>query len=331
MNRRRTQAILKVTLCALLVPGCASPRLFQKNQSLSKDASKKGLVTPNDTAARTWPDELTGEDLIPVPPGSRIIVPPSDTATLLQSSPAETPAIVQIAGIETGPESSKTTKPATDDPLLLALACMLNNRHNDALQHLESFDSATQELLLRLLPMLATLKKKGLDKLSRDEVGTLHEQLEGLLNTLRPRTDLVIEKICCCEWIKGYGDYGPLPEKHAFRPGEFVWLYVELRNFCAENRDAFCETRLSNRVKIHDPKNAAIKPHEFALDETQPGNRVHPTLHAYYQIIRFPVPSLPAGVYTLTLHVTDESQFHGARVAEKSMEFRVTNAPARAP
>lgn len=225
--------------------------------------------------------------------------------------------------------------PESRDPVADALHCILRGKHKEALGHLQGYDQATQELLLRILPLLAQIHEKGLDRLGPAEVAVLHEQLQSLLSTLRPRTELTIDKMCFCEWVKEYGVYKPLAEGHVFhasaphQPGDLVQLYAELRNFTSELRGDFFETRLASSVEIHDPRDSTnTKLWYYRFDTKKELLRSRALLNDYFGNYNFHVPHLPAGTYVLTLQIADETRPEQRRVARKSIEFRVTS-PAR--
>jgi hypothetical protein len=223
-----------------------------------------------------------------------------------------------------------------DESLLEAFRCILKDRPQEALDYLKNFDAATQDMFLHLFPAMAQLSQKPLDKLNPEEVGVLQNHLEGLLESLRPRAELEISRICYCEWIKAFGVYKPLPETHLFhassqaQPGELVWIYVELRNFCSELHDLYHETRLSSSVAIRDPRNPNGPPIWYYRfdDRKQPPMRSRAPLHDYFNKFSFYVPHIPPGVYTLTIEIADETRPERRRVAHKSLEFRVTAMPA---
>lgn len=236
---------------------------------------------------------------------------------------AETPATPAV----------KQPVPVKREPLAEALACVLENKHNEALACLQAYDPETQDLFLRLLPAVAVLAKKKVTDLSAPEVALLHEQLQTMLTSLRPRTPLVIDKACFCESVKGYGNYKPLPEGHAFaaplsgRPGEMVQLYVELKNFLNEPRLGGYETRLSSSVEVADSRGELVWSYRFE-DEQNP-IRSRTQLHDWYNNYRFHIPkSLPPGTYRLTIQISDETLAESRRVARQSLEFRVA-APVR--
>lgn len=221
------------------------------------------------------------------------------------------------------------------EPLAEAVQAIFEDRHDEALRHLQAYDPETQDWFLRLLPTLSLLSKKRIQELDATEVRALQEQLFGLLAALRPKTELAISKACFCEWIKSYGDYKPLPEGYAFaaasasRPGECVQLYVELQNFMRELRNGQYETRLASSVEIRDSKGETMWSYRF--EDGKQALRTRTPRNDYYNSYSFHVPrSIPPGVYTLVVQIADETSPGSRRVAQKTMEFRVAATPLRA-
>lgn len=233
--------------------------------------------------------------------------------------------------------NSHAQKPAKEEPIVEALRCVLADRYSDAIEVLKAYDPATQELYIRLLPVLVGLSRNNLNKLSSPEIATLNDQLLSLLATLRPRTELTIGKACYCEWIRSYGIYKPLPDGHGFaapspgRHGDEVHLYVELKNFSSELRGATYETRLSSSLEIRPSNDVAdSKPMwEYKFPDRKLPVSSRTMLNDYYQHYIFEVPLLPPGAYTLTLQIADETRSDIRRVARKSLEFRVNSVSAR--
>ena len=213
-----------------------------------------------------------------------------------------------------------------------ALQSVLDNRPSEAVLFLRKYDQPTQEIFLRLLPILGLLTQKGIDQLSPPDVAIINDQAQSLAISLRPRIKLVIDKACFCEEIKSFGSYKPWPEGHAFlgstsnRPGDYVQLYVELRNFINEAKNGSYLTRLSSSVEIRDQKNEQVWFYRF---DDKPIRRQSP-LHDYYFNYAFHVPNnLPAGTYHLTIKVKDETRPEQPREASQTLEFRVTSMSAR--
>jgi len=319
---QRGRRTIGVVLAAMLLPGCGLLRPSQPASAptVKKDPfqdDEKAFTKPPIQQAKFEPEEFP---LKRFEHSQRIQVPALEPPPL----PKE-----HRQALSAPPESQLKREPLTD-----ALQCILENKHDEALRCLSAYDAETQELFLGLLPTLSILSKKKVTELSAAEVAVLHEQLYSLIGTLRPRTPLAIAKVCYCEWVKGYGNYKPMPEGHAFaapapgRPGELVQLYVELRNFVNASRHGAFETRFSSAVEICDSRGELVWSYRFE-DEKQP-IRSRTQLHDWFNNYSFHVPkSLPPGVYQLTIQVTDETVPESRRVARQHLEFRVAPSAAR--
>jgi hypothetical protein len=331
MVNQRGRPAIGAVLAALLLPGCA---LF-------------GPSFPHSSSPATKKDPFKDEEI-----SKSFIVPPVQN----QKTPFPPPKFplpeyersrdLEIAGIESPTTAAppplpepRNVKPTPAEivikrePLTEALQCMLDNKHDDALRHLQTYDADTQELFQRLLPAMSLLSKKKLSDLSAAEIAVLHEQLYSLVGTLRPRTALEIGKMCFCEWVKEYGNYKPLPEAYAFaaaspnRLGESVLLYVELRNFASELRQGAYETRLSSSIEICDSRGEMVWTNGF---DDRPVRR-RTQLHDLHNPYSFHVPKgMPPGTYRLTIQVTDVTLPGSQRTARQSIEFRVTPPVLRA-
>ena len=224
---------------------------------------------------------------------------------------------------------------AKREPLVEALQCILEGRHKEALAHLEAYDPETQVFYLRALPTLTIMARKRLDEFTTAEAAVLNDQLQSLLTTLRPRTDLVIERMCYCAWVKNFGMYQPLEEGHCFvaseqpgQPGELVRLYVELRNFASVPLGSGFETKLASRIEIRDAQGKMVWESDFDAEKRQ--LRTLSRLNDFFSTYNFMTPNLPPGTYQLVLTIADETVPGARRVAERSLEFRVAPGSTRA-
>src|SRR5262249_24308173 len=152
-----------------------------------------------------------------------------------------------------------------------------------------------QVALICLTAMVARLTMSKLDNPA--EVAALQNNLQkSLLAALRQRAELVIEKICFCEWIKAYGVYKPLPDEYAFRPavdnlpGEQVQVYVEFRNLTSQLRGDGYETVLHCTMRILDTSGKEV----FFRDLREQDGSFHTftPLPDYFKPYSFYVPSL---------------------------------------
>jgi hypothetical protein len=217
------------------------------------------------------------------------------------------------------------------EPLVVALAHLLKNDQEaaTALNLLDRYDPATRDWFVRILPMLASLNKTPVANLPPEEVANMQEQLQWLLLALCARAPLVLDKMCYCEpepdpERRGGYRYRRLPNEHAFLarsgalPGEWVCIYVELRNLGTVRNGSFYETRLSSSVEI---KENGVRMHKRQFDARPLRS---PDLSSdFYNTYSFYMPSgIPPGRYELTLEILDETT-QPPRVVRKTLPFVV--------
>jgi hypothetical protein len=231
------------------------------------------------------------------------------------------------------PHTIPAAAPGPEEPLVLAMNCIFKKDLSKAVAALQCYDQATQELFMRWLSPLPMLTK-GVNQLQPKDVAELQDQLNSLIQELRPRTDLIIDKMCYCEFgsIAGYGVYKPLPDEYQFRAspspihrtGDSVHIYAELRNCSSKKKGDYYETYLSSKLDIHDANNRLVWTRSFK-DQIGP-LRSLALRNDFFTSYNFYVPAkiLP-GRYTLTIRVVDETtQPH--RVATHSLPFLIKEA-----
>jgi hypothetical protein len=361
MTQRAWFTTVGVGLLTSLIPACtpATGMAVRPGRDLQPPASRDVIFAK----APAWPAESTGgEEAQGAPPAP--LTPGEDqrlpyrSASLLTSTPdgvTSKPRLGQPADALLGPgppslltsnpsttappapvanapppvqAETTTTPPSRDEPIVLAVRSFLNDKPDEALEYLKHYDASTQEALMCLIATAGRLTKKRLDQLSPAEIVAVDDQLQkGLLSTLRPRAELVIDKACFCEEIKGYGVYKPLSADYAFkprigdRPGEWVQLYVEFRNLTSERRGDYYETRLHSAMKIYDHQGKEMITRAFPDNEG--AFRTWTPLPNSSKSYSFYVPCMPPGTYTLAFEVDDVTHAATPRVAVKSLEFHV--------
>jgi hypothetical protein len=245
--------------------------------------------------------------------------------------PGQAPGTLKNVGVELKDPLPQIVvqKKSEFEPIVMALQRMLEGRHQEAIKFLGIYDDDNQELFLRLLPPLTILVKKRMEELSPQDVAVLNKQFQGLIDALRPRSELIVSKMCFCEEVRGYAWYRPLPDNHAFltstdsRIGELVQLYVELKNIASEpTKEGEFLTKLNCSLELVDSAGKKVWSKPFEGNETT--LRRSARLNDFYSRLGFYVPAIPAGTYQLTLHITDETNPRQRRVAQKSLDFRVT-------
>jgi hypothetical protein len=249
-------------------------------------------------------------------------IPPPDV-------PAEPPATAEVAPPQPIPTTVVVARsPADDPPLVAALRAFLDNRPDLARKHLEALDGPNQELMLQLIPAIVGASRANLTQPST-EVGDLSRQLEAPVAALSAKAPLAIEKACFCRAVRNFARYEPLPDRHAFAPGSWAEVYVEVRNVPSipastpTEGDGFL-TRLVCTLQVRDAAGAVVplpdkthKPVPTLHDDKRDFTRS--PIRDYFLLFRFPVPPKP-GAYTVSFEVQDPAT---GRAVSRTMPFRV--------
>ena len=328
--------LLGLTILALL-PGCQS--LFHSSP-VAADESKKGYEVPLQAAppdlhstavSREVKSPTPKEQEIVVPPGALPPSPPRSVGTpgsvVVEKEPLS-PSPPQL--IATQPALPNVEEPHKLAPAVQALHMRWTANTPKPLEHLKAYDSDTQEVMIRLFPLLTSVIKSPIEKLSSQDIQLMYETLCALGVRIRPRTELIISKMCYCREISGYGAYEALPDNHAFlaptpdRPGERVLLYVELKNFMSEQlaKGDDYQTKLTCSLQVIDARGEKVWSYTYPRNETTQRRRTR--LNDLYSNYSFYVPTLPPGTYQLAIQIVDETLPDWRRVAHEKLVFRVT-------
>ncbi len=332
MTRQVGSLALAVGLGALLASGCASlwatnpPAVERVREPEPKgDAGPPGssynpLVTAGPLAEPRQDPEFAKAVHHPEPP--REPEPPP--------TPAEPPPPAPQAVVTLEP------KVEPDEPLLAALRCYLQKRPEEALELLQRYDKANQEMLLALLPLAVRLTEGTVDDAKPQELAALIDQLHSLSLPLRKRAPLRIAKMCFCREIQRFGRYEPLREDEALfqagcegRPGDQVQVYVEVRNFTSEQQGPYNVTKLASNLEVRNYEGKAVWSYAFP---DEPDTSRTPR-QDYFINYRFHVPAeLAPGPYTLWITVQDVLTNPPRPPTRRSLDFRVTaNGAAHGP
>lgn len=342
-----------------VLPGCLSFPLFkssakegpqkfydQQNAAAPHPAEPAGGGTPlHSTAlAREEPEQVPANlPPGPAPDGGALLIHPIDLGPPPPREPDEPKPRSKgpsgIALLNQGPAWTEPKNavyqaaPPADAkkfaPFSLAMQCLFEERHPEAIQHLRAYDEATQEFFMRIGPMLALVAKKSIVNMSAQEIAVLKVQVKGLDESLRTRCELLVTKMVFCKRISGFADYTPLPANHAFlaktdnRPGDQVQLYVELKNFASKQiKEGDYLTKLACSLELKDMHGQKVWSHTF--DKAETTHRKSACVNDYHGNYSFYVPALPTGTYQLTIQIVDETIPEHRRVARESLAFRVT-------
>jgi hypothetical protein len=265
-----------------------------------------------------------GEESSYPPAGKELLPrPPTMPEALAEQHRRQQVTVTQPAPAE--PKSS----PAPDPPLVWAMRCFLDKRPVEAMEALKRYDKTSQDLLLCMLPLAARLGEGSLQRATPREMSNTVSELNRVADTLAPRAELVIDKMCFCRFLKDsdkfgmFGVYEPLEEDHPFYPGERKRLYIELRNFTNERVSNGYQIRLKSHMQIRDYRGAIAW--ELGFPELRADITKSPR-HDFCDQFGFVVQpnKVPPGRYTLWLRVTDVPT---GRTAARSLDFLVV--PAR--
>jgi hypothetical protein len=347
MKRRVCWAILASAFCLTGLPGCALTDHLLYGDGRPKDppagegvqvrqghypgleaAEPKVIAPPRpERTSEPIPGAPLPANAVEAPTGRRVPEVTGPPLVSLAKPLLLQPMVLTQTPLE-GPSQPPVQPPpaAPQEPVVAALSCLLKKQLAEALTQLQRYDPATQELLMRLLPAVVLLSDKGVDQLAPAEAAALQEQVQQVLVALRNRTGLVIDKMCLCENISGFGQFKALPEGHAFQAGtsrqagDWVQIYVELRNIASEQQGNYYATSLNGTVSLNDGQGKPVWTYNYRQRE-QPLRSSMPRSDCY-RAYDFYVPAVPPGRYTLTFEVVDETR-QPQRTAKRSVEFVV--------
>jgi hypothetical protein len=191
---------------------------------------------------------------------------------------------------------------------------------------LASLDPGVRDMVLTLLTIAARVHDNELEKAGPQESDRWLVQLRHLSAALRGRAPLVLNKLCFCRAIEGFGAYDAVAADHAFQAGELVYAYVEVRNFLSQctpdPRGLVHEIDLAGTLEILDFHRDVVYHKEFTVADRSLTPR-----QDYFINYPFSIPAMPAGPYTLRVTLRDGSVSTGgiARMARQTLDFRVTS------
>jgi len=321
-------------MCAALISGCTLTRGHKDESLVAGDDGKPPPDLPdvappkagearNDGAARS--ENRTGVQQIRHSDdrSNSVSGVPDDPTDYVRRQPELLKPYFPRAG-DAGGERQ-------DPHVVSALRCFLDKRLPDAVHHIECYDKSIQEPLLLLLPWVAMFAEGELNRAKPQDVEKLLEQIEGLSRSLVSRASLRLGQVRFCQRVHGFGMIDPLPDEYVFqsgsggRPGEGVYLYVEVNHTAHRPNGPYFETRLAGRLEILDAAGKRVWSDEFP---SKPNASISPR-HDYFVIFQFAVPAhLPPGHYSLAVDLSDQT-WQGSketppyRTARRSLPFEV--------
>jgi hypothetical protein len=243
--------------------------------------------------------------------------PPAVLRAQAAATPASTDGEPKRSGKE--PASPKFREPETR-PLAKAVNAFLDNRPEEAMQHLKGYAPRDQELVMQLLPILAEVERDGLltAQPRKEAVQAALTVVRSVDQDLRASAPLVMEKLSFCADIEAFG----VVKKRAnnkFRPGEYVFIYAELQNLVDRRcPDGHYAVRLASTLEIRAADGRAV--HRYRPIESEPLLSWTPRTD-FFTRIGFNLPAdLQPGLYSLRVRVTD---LDTGRTAEQSLALQV--------
>jgi len=251
------------------------------------------------------------------------ITPTKAEQSAVIGPPPSAPAKLDLPAVNRIPviESPGSPPPQANSPVVTALRYYQADAPEHATRVLDRIDPGNRDLLKALLPLAARLGAADAKPTTADEVAAMVAHLEAAAESLRPIAALRIARLCYCRPVQAptrFGVYQPLEGRHAFRPGEIVAFYVEMRNFTSEPKGDTYETHLGSKVELLDKAGYLAHRFDFNADDAS-----HSPRQDYCHVGRFLLPKMPAGDYTLRLTVTDRPT---KREAQMSLDLRVAAA-----
>jgi hypothetical protein len=238
--------------------------------------------------------------------------------------PVASPRQIASLGSEDQENTAVKKPPTREAGLLNALRAYVEKRPPDALVALKQYDPFSQEMLIRLLPVVVDLTETEMSERQR---ALMLEQIDSAMASLRARAPLVIAKMCLCKSIDTFGVYDRVPDDHVFQAGDEVLIYAEVQNFTSERVEAVAGrpvfvTRLDSSVTIRNSdSNKAVWKQEFHRDSPDQSQTLR---HDYFDHYRFCLPKLRPGWYKVEIQVEDVATHRKAR---RSLDLKVGVTP----
>jgi hypothetical protein len=321
MTLRGWFLLLGTVWCLTCLSGC-----LNSSAQVSPD-----LVRNSDPPAPKAPteEETVAANTVPSPYHDIAISPTAEVPAAAPVPTVDRQNLYKSAPTATDVKPEEPPAPPPEDPTIIKMIrCLLDKRPEapgEAVALVQKYPAANQDLLLQLLPLVTRLTEGSIDQASPQEMTHIVEMLDGITTQLRGQAPLGIDRICYCKRITRFGEYEAYGEQKAFRPGELVQLYVELRNVVSEPTGPGFEIRLASTVEIRDDQGRVV----WRLDcpDRNHPDRSPTQRHDCFASHMFYLPeNFAPGQYTLHVSITD---LHTRRrsPAQASLAMEVTHRP----
>jgi hypothetical protein len=278
------------------------------NEARRQEKTPPMAIKTASDAPRPLPAAIR-DDLNIVPPGAQVLILQPAPDGVQPTDFKRNEQLPNVLTLPAVPEElkmiTKSQRVTPNSVLLAAVKAYQDKSPAEANKQLADLDPVNQDLLRKLLPLAVRLGDSGMQSADPAEVAEVVEQLQQVLTTLRAKAALRIEKLAYCRppaKPMRYGMVQPMPDDHAYHPGETVEVYMELRNFSCEAKDSEFATHLATVLEVKDELGQVVSRFEFERDKPDIGAAPKQN---YFHICRFPVHGLTPGQYTLTARITD--------------------------
>jgi hypothetical protein len=252
-----------------------------------------------------------------IPPAAPANLPPGVIGTSVHQSNASPVSATSVETPLPGELTPEMSQAPGDSPLIRAVRAFQQNKPEEAVEHLKAYDAATQQLLLSLLPAMVRIGDGRLQQMKPEEADALLHQFTQVPVMLRSRASLQANNVRLCREVHNFAHVEPFPDRHTFRPGDIVYLYMELANFTPmpAPKGGYLVTLVSS-LELRDSTGGLM----WRADPKEVPDLVSTPPQDYYRNFRLCVPTVPPGVYMLTVKTTDRPT---GREARKTIEMRI--------
>jgi hypothetical protein len=338
MRRRRWLATWTIGLTACLLGGCLRSAVPPETRQSRSDLPPRGQEEAQETTDRPEPT-MSHSQAPPVKPD--VPAAPPVKPDVAVAAPPVMAADLRIQ--EDAPPAPPTDPPAPrpdipppparpDAPSVKALRALLERHPEEEVREpLKQHDPATRELMRGLLGSVAYLEQSGgIARISPEQLATLLDRVHALTVPLRPRAQLILDRMCFCKSIESFGKYRMCSlNPPTFQPGEEARVYLQVRNFASKPAGSCYKTVLKGQLEIYDETHRD-RP-SFQVNIAPQEDPSQTPRQDFFVHIRFHVPlNCPPGSYTLWVTVEDWTDAPpGAKAVapsrkdRKSLDFRV--------
>ena len=305
------------------------PKLTLPAPGETPPAATQPVAPPPDKAPMLAPVEAPA--VIAPPPPAPAALPPGVIGSSIHksnASPASDIIVAEAVAPAVEPPATPTIvdRPlpfeqplpaAGESPIVKAVRAFQENKPDEAVACLKGYDPATQQVLLSLLPVLGRVGEGKLQQMKPEEMDVLLDQVSRVPHMLRPRASLQAANVRLCREVHNFAHVEPFPDRHEFRPGDIVYLYMELTTFsCVPDPKGGYTVTLASSLELKDSAGAVV----WRADPKEAADHVSTPPQDYYRNFRLCVPGVAPGVYTLTVKTNDRPS---GRETSKAIELRV--------